>query len=129
MITGRRVQLADLAALARAATSGARIAWLVGAEGVGKSTLAGAAAAASGLPILQLDAYPEDLRRGKDAVPVVGAVHVAVDLEPRLEGPAACQRDVRCACWHCGHGRYERRACRKSEARPEPRKCFFACQH
>lgn len=61
MITGRRVQLADLAALARAATSGARIAWLVGAEGVGKSTLAGAAAAASGLPILQLDAYPEDL--------------------------------------------------------------------
>ena len=102
MITGRRVQLADLAALARAATSGARIAWLVGAEGVGKSTLAGAAAAASGIPILQLDAYPEDLRRGKDAVPVVGAVHVAVDLEPRLEGPAACQRDVRCACWHCG---------------------------
>ena len=63
MITGRRVQLADLAALARAATSGARIAWLVGAEGVGKSTLAGAAAAASGLPILQLDAYPEDLSK------------------------------------------------------------------
>lgn len=61
MITGRRVQMADLATLARAATSGARIAWLVGAEGVGKTTLAAAAAAASGLPVLQVDAYPEDL--------------------------------------------------------------------
>ncbi|QIK71820.1 ATP-binding protein [Propioniciclava coleopterorum] len=53
----------ELAALAATITSGARVAWLIGPEGVGKSTLARAASSLAGHPVHRVDVYPEDRHR------------------------------------------------------------------
>ena len=60
MVIGRQQPLTELIAVGEQSSVGARVAWLVGAEGVGKSTLARAAAQRSGLPVHRLDVYPED---------------------------------------------------------------------
>ncbi len=52
--------LCELVAMAGQCRDGAKVAWLVGAEGVGKSTLARLACESCDLPLHRLDVYPED---------------------------------------------------------------------
>lgn len=93
MIVGRERQVQELAALAAAITSGARVAWLVGPEGVGKSTLARAASALAGLPVHRLDVYPEDRDRPLSGVDdLAHALGIELGDEPAsslLDGLAA----------------------------------------
>lgn len=65
--------LAELAVMAADCASGAKVAWLVGSEGVGKSTLARLACEASGLQVHRLDVYPEDREHPLAAVNELGA--------------------------------------------------------
>lgn len=83
MLIGRARQLAELAAQAHAiaATGSARVAWLSGAEGVGKSTLAMHAAQASALPLISVEVYPEDEYEPPSAVQVL-ADALGVELGP-----------------------------------------------
>lgn len=57
---GRSRLASNLATLASDSETAAKVAWLVGAEGVGKSTLARTACEEAGIPVIRLDVYPED---------------------------------------------------------------------
>lgn len=79
MVIGRQQPLAELIAVGDQSTVGARVAWLVGAEGVGKSTLARAAAERAGRPVHRLDVYPEDRDHPLAAVSEL-ALALGIDL-------------------------------------------------
>lgn len=79
MLIGRQRQLADIVAMGADVTNGAKVAWLVGPEGVGKSTLARVASEKSQAPVHRLDVYPEDHR-----TPLAAAEELAATLGVEL---------------------------------------------
>ena len=76
MLIGRQRQLADLVAMGADVTNGAKVAWLVGPEGVGKSTLARVASEKTQAPVHRLDVYPEDHR-----TPLAAAEELAATVQ------------------------------------------------
>lgn len=97
---------AALSAMAGECASGARVAWLVGTEGLGKSTLARSAAEASGQPVHRLDIYPEDRSRPLSAAHELAALlgasigpDSAHDLLRALEGAGPITLMIEDAQW------------------------------
>lgn len=103
---GRERLRADLASLASDSASAAKVAWLLGPEGVGKSTLAREACEDAGLSVHRVDVYPEDRDVPLAAVNELGAGlgiepgdDPAQDLLSALESAGRCAVVIEDAQW------------------------------